>query len=112
MLNALESTSSLSGSLLRRTINALDELGEHLKANEGCVVVEDPLEMLDGLCDQIVTATGVAHMLGYNVVGAMVEVNASNFSKFDEEGKPILNENKKIMKGPNYFKPDLNPYLP
>lgn len=64
------------------------------------------LELLDALCDQIVTAVGVAHMFGMNIEGAMAEVNRSNFSKF-VDGKPMFNEHGKIAKGPNYTPPDL-----
>lgn len=90
----------------------LHQLGDLLKADPNAVDVADPLEMLDGLCDQIVTGTGVAHTLGYDILGAMDEVNRSNFSKFDAEGNPIFNENKKVMKGDNYFKANLLPFLP
>ena len=62
--------------------------------------------LLDALCDQIVTAVGVAHMFGMNIEGAMDEVNRSNFSKF-VDGKPVFNEHGKIIKGPNYTPPDL-----
>lgn len=66
----------------------------------------DRKELLDALCDQIVTAVGVAHMFGMNIEAAMVEVNRSNFSKF-VDGKPLFNEHGKIIKGPNYTPPDL-----
>lgn len=66
----------------------------------------DRKELLDSLCDQIVTAVGVAHMFGMNIEGAMAEVNRSNFSKF-VDGKPVFNEHGKIAKGPNYTPPDL-----
>lgn len=62
--------------------------------------------LLDALCDQIVTAVGVAHMFGMNIENAMVEVNRSNFSKF-VNGKPVFNEHGKIIKGPDYTPPDL-----
>ena len=93
---------------------AMHNLAEYLKKNsaEDLVHIASPLLFLDSLCDQIVTATGVGHTADYDVVGAMKEVNASNFSKFDDEGKPIYNESKKVMKGPNYFKADLSQYLP
>lgn len=67
---------------------------------------EQKVELLDSLCDQIVTAVGVAHMFGMNIEGAVAEVNASNWSKF-VDGKPIFNEHRKIAKGPGYRKPDL-----
>ena len=65
------------------------------------------IDLLDSLCDQIVTAIGVGYMMGFDMVGALQEVNLSNWSKFDENGNPIFNENGKIVKGENYFKPDL-----
>lgn len=72
----------------------------------------DRVELLDALCDQIVTAVGVAHMLDLDIEGALKEVADSNDSKFDDEGRPIFNEQLKIMKGPNYFRPDLVKYIP
>lgn len=65
------------------------------------------IDLLDSLCDQIVTAIGVGYMMGFDMSGALKEVNLSNWSKFDENGNPIFNENGKIVKGANYFKPDL-----
>lgn len=69
------------------------------------------VEILDSLCDQIVTAIGVGYMMGFDMVGALKEVNLSNWSKFDENGNPIFNENGKIVKGENYFKPDLAKFV-
>jgi hypothetical protein len=93
---------------------AMHALAEHLKANSqnSPVSVTSPLLFLDALCDQIVTGTGVAHTLDYDIVGAMTEVNRSNFSKFDEAGLPIYNEQGKVMKGPNYTVAELSAYLP
>lgn len=68
-------------------------------------------ELLDSLCDQIVTAIGVAHMMGMDIVGALNEVNNSNYSKFDDNGYPIFNEQGKIAKGPNYFPPKLEQFI-
>ena len=69
------------------------------------------IDLLGSLCDQIVTAIGVGYMMGFNMVGALKEVNLSNWSKFDENGNPIFNENGKIVKGENYFKHDLAKFL-
>lgn len=66
-------------------------------------------ELLDALCDQIVTAVGVAHMFGMDIETALAEVNASNWSKF-VDGKPVFNEHGKIAKGPNYFKPQIEKF--
>lgn len=68
-------------------------------------------EMLDSLCDQIVTAVGLAHMLKMDIEGALEEVAASNDSKFDKDGLPIFNEQQKIMKGPDYFPPNLSRFV-
>ncbi|AGR46544.1 putative phosphoribosyl-ATP pyrophosphohydrolase [Pseudoalteromonas phage TW1] len=68
------------------------------------------VKLLDDLCDQIVTAVGVAHMLGMDIEGALNEVNNSNWSKF-EDGKPVFNEQGKIAKGRDYFAPDLTKFI-
>lgn len=70
----------------------------------------DRLELLDALCDQIVTAVGVAHMFGMNIEGALAEVNRSNWSKF-VDGKPVFDANGKIAKPPSYSKPDLTLFV-
>jgi len=70
----------------------------------------DKTALLDALCDQVVTATGVAQYAGMNFDGALTEVNKSNWSKFDEAGNPIIDPNGKILKGPNYFKPELKKF--
>ena len=71
----------------------------------------DKAALLDDLCDQIVTAIGVAHMFGLNIGGALAEVNASNWSKF-KDGKPLFDANGKIAKNPDsYFKPDLTKFV-
>lgn len=67
---------------------------------------KDKVEILDALADQVVTATGTAYMLGFKFDEALTEVNKSNYSKF-EDGKPLFNENGKIIKGKDYFKPNL-----
>ena len=68
------------------------------------------IELLDSLCDQIVTAIGVAHMLGMDIEGALKEVNDSNHSKF-EDGKAVFNEQGKITKGKYYRKPELDKFI-
>ncbi|AWI51399.1 hypothetical protein DDU33_07825 [Actinobacillus porcitonsillarum] len=76
---------------------------EHLSEKE-------KIELLDALCDQIVTAIGVAHMFGFNIQGALKEVADSNDSKF-EDGKPVFNDYGKIEKGKHYFKPNLERFV-
>lgn len=112
MLKALVATNHPTQILLDNAVISLENLADTLKILDNQVEIHDPLEFLDGLADQIVTAVGTAHMNGMDIVGALHEVNGSNFSKFDEEGNPIFNENKKIMKGPHYYKPDLINFLP
>lgn len=91
----------------------LTELSNHLKEQDNVISVNgaNRIHFLDGLCDQLVTATGVGYMLGMNVSGGFAEVNRSNFSKFDENDEPILDSNLKMVKGSNYFKPNLKPYI-
>ncbi len=67
----------------------------------------DRVALLDALCDQIVTAVGVAHMLGMDIEGALKEVAVSNDSKFGENGSPIFDDQQKIMKGPRYQSPNI-----
>lgn len=70
----------------------------------------DREELLDSLADQIVTAIGVCHTLGFDIEGALAEVNRSNFSKF-ENGQAVFDENGKIKKGEHYSKPNLKPHI-
>ena len=70
----------------------------------------DKEALLDSLVDQIVTAVGVGHMMGMDVLGALEEINRSNFSKF-EDGKPVFDVNGKITKGKGYVKPNLEKFV-
>lgn len=94
-------------------IHFLHILAEYMKKNDqASMQIKDRKEFLDACADQIVTATGCAHMQGMDIIGAMVEVNRSNFSKFDENGQPIFDVNGKIAKNPStYRKPDLTPFV-
>lgn len=67
----------------------------------------DKKNLLDALADQLVTATGVAHMVELDIVRAGNEVNRSNWSKF-VNGQPVFKPNGKIDKGPSYSKPNLD----
>ena len=68
------------------------------------------VELLDALCDQVVTAVGVAYMMGMDIEGALAEVNRSNWSKF-EGGVPVFNKQGKIAKGAEYTPPELSDYI-
>ena len=89
----------------------LTTVANRLKQDKSVEVsITNRTEFLDSLCDQVVTAIGVAHMNGFDILGALAEVSASNSSKF-VDGKPIFNEHGKIAKGKNYFKPDLTKFI-
>lgn len=112
MLDNIEIMTDRGAQLLYHTNNAIKSLAKFLKTEaEGPEVkVKDDKELLDALCDQIVTSVGVGHMRGYNVEGALDHVGDSNLSKF-VDGKAIFNENGKIAKGPDFFQPNLEPFL-
>jgi len=88
----------------------LREWSGEYKKNAQKLDIKDRKEFLDSLCDQIVTAVGVAYMNGFDIVGALQEVNRSNWSKF-VNGEPVFDENGKIKKGPNYSPPDLSKFV-
>lgn len=112
MLNELIPTSGEHLDVVANAVNALKVLSTLMKENEKAVYIPNSarIPLLDALADQIVTATGVGVFLGMNVPGALAEVNRSNYSKF-EDGEPIFNENKKVMKGKDYTPPDLTPFI-
>jgi len=68
-------------------------------------------EVADALTDILYVAYGAGHAFGINLDKCFSEVQQSNMSKIGLDGKPIYNESGKVMKGPNYFKPDLNKVL-
>ena len=110
MLQTIYPNGSYDAELLQRAQDAITNLANHMKRKDDAYRIDASTNLLDSLADQIVTATGVGTFLGMNVPGALAEVNRSNYSKF-EDGKPVFNENKKVMKGKNYTPPDLTPYI-
>ena len=82
----------------------LDELINAIKNN-------DIVEVADALTDILYVTYGAGHSFGINLDKCFEEVQRSNMSKLDEDGNPIFNENGKVMKGPNYFKPNLKQFL-
>ena len=82
----------------------LDELQEAMKNN-------DLLEVADALTDILYVTYGAGHAFGIDLDKCFEEVQNSNMSKLDENGKPIYNDSGKVMKGPNYFKPDLSKFV-
>ena len=71
----------------------------------------DIVEVADALTDILVVTYGAGAAFGINLDKCFEEVHRSNMSKLSENGKPIYNEIGKVMKGPNYFKPNLKQYL-
>ena len=82
----------------------LDELTEAMQD-------ENLLEVADALTDILYVTYGAGHAFGIDLDKCFEEVQSSNMSKLGDDGKPIYNEAGKVMKGPNYFKPDLSKYL-
>ena len=82
----------------------LDELKEAMAKN-------DLLEVADALTDLLYVTYGAGHAFGIDLDKCFNEVQNSNMSKLGEDGKPIYNELGKVMKGPNYFKPDLSKFV-
>ena len=109
MLETISSVNKDDAKIIASLNDAIVYVANRVKQNGG-IVVKDRIGLLDSLADQIVTATGVGTFLGMNVPGALAEVNRSNYSKF-EDGEPVFNENKKVMKGKDYTPPDLTPFV-
>ena len=84
-----------------------EELDELKKAMDN----KDLLEVADALTDILYVTYGAGHAFGINLDKCFDEVQNSNMSKLDDNGKPIYNDAGKVMKGPKYFKPDLRKFL-
>ena len=84
---------------------------EELNELKEAISKKDLKEAADALTDILYVAYGAGHAFGINLDACFEEVQKSNMSKLGNDGKPIYNENGKVMKGPNYFKPDLNKFL-
>ena len=89
----------------------LDLIKEELAELTEAMKNKDLLEVADALTDILYVTYGAGHAFGINLDKCFEEVQNSNMSKLDENGKPIYNENGKVMKGPNYFKPDLSKFI-
>jgi len=84
---------------------------EELKELNQSIKDKDIKEVADALADILYVTYGAGHAFGIDLDKCFNEVQQSNMSKLGSDGKPIYNENGKVMKGPNYFKPDLNKFL-
>ena len=89
----------------------LDLIKEELFELTEAMNNKDLLEVADALTDILYVTYGAGHAFGINLDKCFEEVQNSNMSKLGENGKPIYNENGKVMKGPNYFKPDLSKFV-
>ena len=89
----------------------VDLIEEELEELKEAINKKDLQETIDALTDILYVTYGAGHAFGVNLDKCFEEVQNSNMSKLDDDGKPIFNENGKVMKGPNYFKPNLNQFL-
>ena len=94
-------------------INSLryDLIKEELEELKVAIENKDLIEVADALTDILYVTYGAGHAFGIDLDKCFEEVQNSNMSKLDENGKPLYNESGKVMKGPKYFKPDLNKFV-
>ena len=96
-----EKTMQLRLNLIQEELNELREAMEKKNLKE----------IADALTDILYVTYGAGHAFGIDLDKCFEEVQNSNMSKLDENGKPIYNDAGKVMKGPNYFKPDLSKFV-
>ena len=96
-----EKTMSLRFDLIKEELSELDQA---MKA-------KDLKEIADALTDILYVTYGAGCAYGIDLDKCFKEVQRANMSKLGEDGKPIYNEKGKVMKGPNYFKPDLSKFI-
>ena len=100
-------------SLSSEKINKLriDLIKEELEELTEAMNNKDLLEVADALTDILYVTYGAGHAFGIDLDQCFEEVQNSNMSKLDKNGKPIYNDAGKVMKGPRYFKPDLSKFI-
>ena len=100
-------------SLSTNKINSLryDLIKEELDELKAAMESNDLLEVADALTDILYVTYGAGHAFGIDLDKCFEEVQSSNMSKLDKSGKPIYNNAGKVMKGPDYFKPDLKKFI-
>tara|TARA_Y100001970_G_scaffold196348_1_gene238732 strand:- start:1857 stop:2228 length:372 start_codon:yes stop_codon:yes gene_type:complete len=96
-----EKINSLRYNLIKEELSELKEAMDN----------KDILEVADALTDILYVTYGAGHAFGIDLDACFDEVQNSNMSKLGADGKPIYNESGKVMKGPNYFKPDLSKFV-
>tara|TARA_B100000965_G_C19428049_1_gene685193 strand:- start:521 stop:892 length:372 start_codon:yes stop_codon:yes gene_type:complete len=89
----------------------IELIGEELEEFKEAIKNNDLKEAVDALTDILYVTYGAGHAFGVNLDKCFNEVQRSNMSKLGKDGKPIYNESGKVMKGPNYFKPDLSKFI-
>ena len=89
----------------------LDLIKEELSELTNAMNNKDLLEVADALTDILYVTYGAGHAFGIDLDKCFDEVQNSNMSKLGNDGKPIYNDQGKVMKGPNYFKPDLSKFI-
>ena len=88
-----------------------DLINEELDELKEAMDNKDIKEVADALTDILYVTYGAGHAFGINLDNCFKEVQNSNMSKLSEDGKPIYNDKGKVMKGPNYFKPDFSKFV-
>tara|TARA_B100001057_G_C22134312_1_gene675748 strand:+ start:28 stop:399 length:372 start_codon:yes stop_codon:yes gene_type:complete len=89
----------------------IDLIKEELDELKEAMDNKDLLEVADALTDILYVTYGTGHAFGIDLDKCFDEVQNSNMSKLDENGNAIYNDSGKVMKGPNYFKPDLSKFV-
>ena len=89
----------------------MDLIKEELEELQQAMKDKNLLEVADALTDILYVTYGAGHAFGIDLDKCFDEVQRSNMSKLGKDGKPIYNDQGKVMKGPNYFKPNLSKYL-
>ena len=89
----------------------IDLINEELEELKEAIKQKNLLEVADALTDILYVTYGAGHAFGIDLDKCFDEVQNSNMSKLDEDGSPIYNESGKVMKGPNYFKPNLSKFI-
>ena len=103
----------VSSSLSTDKINSLriSLINEELEELKQAILEKNLTEVADALTDILYVTYGAGHAFGIDLDKCFDEVQNSNMSKLGKDGKPIFNEFGKVMKGPNYFKPELSKFI-
>ena len=105
----VKDTSSLSTDKINSLRISL--INEELEELKKAILEKNLTEVADALTDILYVTYGAGHAFGINLDKCFEEVQESNMSKLGKDGKPIFNEFGKVMKGPDYFKPDLSKFI-